>query len=163
MAKFLAKVMPADVGGLDGAIRFMLGNGLEVRAVMSDIPSDMQRALMFHGLAQKVGDAAAGFSKANDFSGAFGAMQQVVDNLVNGSWSTRGQGGGTSDLVAALMNLKGITLEQAQDAVGKMDEDSMKKVLAHPAIKAEILDIRAKRAANAAENASDLDELLGDM
>lgn len=159
--KFLSKVLPGDVGGVDGAIRFVLGNGLEVRAVLAEIPKGVQEQLMMHGLSQKVGDSAAGFSKATDYSGAFGAMQQVVDNLLAGQWSTRGQGGGISDLVQAIAELRNVDLEQAQAAVDAMDEEQLKKVAAHPAVKAKVADIKAERLKKAAENAPDLDELLG--
>jgi hypothetical protein len=158
--KFLSKIMPDQPGGQPGMIRFVLGNGLEVRAEMAKIPAHTVTDLSWHGLSQKGGDAASSFSKAGDFSGAFGAMQQVVDNLENGVWSTRGQGGGTSDLVAAICGLRDVDVVQAQAVVDGMDEDQLKKILAHPTIKAKIADLKAVRLAAAAVNASDLDELL---
>lgn len=158
--KFLSKITAGMVGGAKDTMRFVLGNGVEVQARLDRIPADTVLELAWHGLSQKVGDAAAGFSKIRDFSGAFGAMQQVVDNLETGVWSTRGQGGGTSDLVAAICELRGIDVAQAQAVVDGMDEEQMKKVLAHPRIKSQIADLKAARLAAAAENAGDLDELL---
>lgn len=161
--KFLSKILPGDVGGKEGAIRFVLGNKLEVVADLTDIPNGIREQLALHGLSQKVGDAAAGFSKAGDYSGAFGAMQQVVDNLLAGQWSTRGQGGGVADLVQAIADLRGVELDAAQAAVDAMDEEQLKKVASHPKVKAKIADIKAARLAKAAESAADLDELLGDL
>jgi hypothetical protein len=161
--KFLSKITPSDVGGLEDAMRFVLGNGLEVQAQMSLMPASMINELAWHGLSQKVGDSAAGFSKAQDFSGAFGAMQQVVDNLYSGIWSTRGQGGGVADLVNAIAELRGVTVEAAQAAVDAMDEEQLKKVASHPAVKAKVAEAKAARLNAAAQNAPDLDDLLGDM
>lgn len=158
--KFLSKITPSDVGGKPQVIAFVLGNGLKVEADLSLMDSDMFTQLALHGLSQKVGDASAGFSKLQDFSGAFGAMQQVVDNLYSGQWSTRGQGGGLSDLVQAICELRGVDAEQAQAAVDGMDEEQLKKVTSHPQVKAKIADIKAARLAKAAENAPDLDDLL---
>ena len=161
--KFLSKVSADMVGGKENTLRFVLGNGLEVQAKMEDFPAGIINELAWHGLSQKVGDSAAGFSKAGDFSGAFGAMQQVVDNLIAGQWSTRGQGGGVSDLVAALCELRSIDSITAQAAVDQMDEEQLKKVASHPKVKAVIAEMKAKRLASAAENAADLDDLLGDI
>jgi hypothetical protein len=161
--KFLSKITPSDVGGLEDAMRFVLGNGLEVQAQMSLMPASMINELAWHGLSQKVGDSAAGFSKAQDFSGAFGAMQQVVDNLYSGIWSTRGQGGGVADLINAIAELRGVSVEQAQAAVDQMDEEQLKKVASHPAVKAKVAEAKAMRLNAAAQNAPDLDDLLGDM
>jgi hypothetical protein len=161
--KFLSKITESDVGGKAGCIRFVLGNGLEVQADVDLIPASIQRDLMLHGLSQKVGDSSAGFSKAQDFSGAFGAMQQVVDNLYSGIWSTRGQGGGVADLVNAIAELRGVSVEQAQAAVDQMDEEQLKKVASHPAVKAKVAEAKAMRLNAAAQNAPDLDDLLGDM
>ena len=158
--KFLSKVTPSDVGGKANVVQFVLGNGLRVEADLSAMASGMIDQLALHGLSQKVGDAAAGFSKAGDYSGAFGAMQQVVDNLIAGQWSTRGQGGGISDLVQAIAELRGVELDQAQAAIDAMDEEQLKRVTSHPQIKAKVADIKAARLAKAAENAPDLDELL---
>ena len=158
--KFLSKIMPGDVTGKANVVQFVLGNGLKVEADMAELPATMVTQLALHGLSQKVGDAAAGFSKAGDYSGAFGAMQQVVDNLYAGQWSTRGQGGGISDLVQAIAELRGVELDAAQAAIDAMDEEQLKRVTSHPQIKAKVADIKAVRLAKAAENAPDLDELL---
>lgn len=155
--KFLSKIASDSVGGIDGALRFVLGNGLEVQARLDDMSEDMKTALAWHGLSQKVGDAAAGFSKAGDYSGAFSVMQQVVDNLLVGVWATRGSGGGLSDLVSALCTLRGLDVAVAQSAVDAMDEDELKRVSTHPQIKAAIAKLKADRLAKAAENATELD------
>ena len=133
-----------------------LGNGLKIVACIDDIPESLHPMLMLHGLKQKIGDASASFSKTSDYSGAFTAMQSVVDNLMNGLWNAKGSNG-TGDLVQAVANLKKIQIEDAQEAVDALDEDQMKVVLSKPAIKAEIAKIKAERAAKVAEALDDED------
>lgn len=158
--KFLTKILPNMVGGVPGCIRFVLGNGVEVQASLADFKQEILDGLVLHGLSQKVGDSASGFSKARDFHGAFGAMQSVVDGLLAGNWSTR-SGGGTSDLVQAIAELQGASLEDAQAAVDKMDEPTLAAVRKHPAIKSKVADIVAAREAERAANSQEsLGELL---
>lgn len=140
----------------EGQLSFKLGNGLTVEIRPEDCGMEIQTTAMFHGFNQKIRDSAAGFSKANDFSGAFNAMQSVVDNLLGGLWNAKG-GTGTADLVQAVANLKKIALEDAQTAVDELDDEQLKIVMAKPAIKAEILRIKSERAAKVAEAADDED------
>ena len=86
--KFLAKLTPEDVGGSPRQVQFILGNGVKVVGDLAAYSAEMVERLAVHGLSQKIGDAAASFSKDRDFHGAFGAMQQVEDNLRNGAWSS---------------------------------------------------------------------------
>jgi len=157
--KFLAKLMPDDVGGKANSVRFILGNGVEVLASLESYSEGMKTKLALHGLSQKIGDSAAGFSKDRDFHGAFGAMQQVEDNLREDLWSSR-SGGGTSDLVSVLAELQGASLEAAQAAVDKMNEEQLKAVKANPQVKAAIAKLVSDRATELAKSAAPLDELL---
>lgn len=153
--KFLTKILPSDVGGLEDVVRFVLGNGLEVQCCLDDLHDSIKGQLMLHGLSQKVGDSASGFSKARDFSGAFGAMQGVVDNLLAGVWSSRSNGG-AADLVAAIAELRSISVEDAQAAFDKMTEEQVKAVASHPKVKEVVKRIQAERAREAAEGAEEL-------
>jgi hypothetical protein len=157
--KFLAKLTPEDVGGEANCVIFVLGNGVKVRACLDDYSDAIRHKLALHGLSQKIGDSASGCAKDRDFSGAFGNMQTVEDNLRNDTWASRA-GGGTSDLVAVLAELQGATLEDAQAAVDKMDEEQLKAVRSNPQVKSAIAELVAARAKEAAKNAAPLDELL---
>lgn len=137
-------------------LRFVLGNGLTVVAKPDELDASMRAAGLFHGINQKVRDSAAGFSKDNDYSGAFRAMQAVVDNLMSGLWNAKG-GTGTADLVLAIANLKKIDADEAQRLVDGLDDEQLKVVQGKPAIKAEILRIKAERQAKLAEAADDDD------
>jgi hypothetical protein len=160
--KFLTKVTPSDVGGKEATVRFVLGNKVEVVCCLEDYTESMVQQLAIHGLSQKVGDAASGFSKARDFHGAFGSMQAVADNLLNGLWASR-SGSSLSDLVQALCNLQGLSVEDAQAAVDKADEEQLSTLKKHPAVRKEIADIVSKRLASAAETAPDLGTMLADF
>lgn len=160
--KFLSKILPSDVGGQPGAVQFVLGNGLKVVVALAELGEEMQVQLMLHGLSQKVGDSAAGFSKAKDFSGAFGAMQAVADNLLNGVWTNR-SGSGAGDLVQAIADLQGVSVETAQAAVDRMDEEQQTAFLKHPAIKAKMAEIKAERAKANAAGAEGLGDLMKDL
>jgi hypothetical protein len=149
-AKF--KVQSTDL--VARAVKTTLGNGLIVNACLDDIPEELHGALALHGLKQKVGDASSSFSKDSDFSGAFRAMQTVVDNLINGLWNAKG-GTGTADLVQAIAILKKIETDEAQELVDSLDDEQLKAVLAKPAIKAAILKIKAERAAKVADASDD--------
>lgn len=160
--KFLVKLTPEDVGGLPRTVRFVLGNGVEVRACLDDFSEQMIERLALHGLSQKVGDSTSSLSKERDFHGAFGNMQGVVDNLMNDLWSARA-GSGTSDLVAAIAKLQGIELEEAQAAVDKATEEQIAAFKKHPAIVAEIKRAQAERANELAKKASDSAVDLGSL
>ena len=138
-------------------LHFVLGNNLRVVAKPDELSAEMKDAGLFHGINQKVRDSAAGFSKDADYSGAFRAMQGVVDNLENGLWNAKG-GTGTADLVQAVANLKKIEIEVAQTMIDGLNDEQLKTVMSKPAIKAEILRIKAERATKLAE-ASDDDDI----
>jgi hypothetical protein len=139
-------------------LHFVLGNNLRVVAKPDDLDESMRDSALFHGINQKVRDAAAGFSKDGDYSGAFRAMQTVVDNLTNGLWNAKG-GTGTADLVAAIANLKGIDVETAQGLIDGLDDEQVKTLMGKASVKAEILKIKAERAAKVAEASDDDDDL----
>ena len=162
--RFLGKLTPEDVGGIARTMRFVLGNDVEVRASLDDFSPAMVERLALHGLSQKVGDAAASFSKERDYHGAFGAMQGVVDNLMQDVWSSRA-GSSTADLVTAIAELQGVELEAAAEAVGKATEEQIAALRKHPAINARIKELQAARAkANAASaEAPSLDELFAEL
>lgn len=140
-------------------LHFVLGNNLRVVAKPDELAEEIRDAALFHGVNQKVRDSAAGFSKDGDYSGAFRAMQTVVDNLTTGLWNAKG-GSGTADLVQAVANLKGIEVEAAQGIIDGLDDEQIKTLMGKATVKAEILKIKAERAAKVAE-ASDDDEDLG--
>jgi len=161
---FLKKVVPTSTDGEDGKVTFLLGNGVKVVAERDKIPGEVWDRLAFHGLSQKVGDAASGFSAARDFHSAFGAMQTVVDNLYAGIWAAKG-GEGTSDLIAALCKIQGADEDSVRAALERANDEEFKAITAHPLVKREIAAIKAARAKEAAKAADKegLAELFGKL
>jgi hypothetical protein len=147
----------------ESAIRFILGNGKEVSCRPDEMSESIQRAAMFHGFNQKIRDAAAGFSKDTDFTGAYSAMRATLETLESGLWNAKGGASGESDLAQALANLKGFPLEKASEIIRSLDEDQLKVLRAKASVKAEILKIKAERAARVAEAADDDEDILGDL
>lgn len=156
--KFLGKLTPEDQGGKARSVVFTLGNGQSLTGCLDGLSAEIVERLAVHGLSQKVGDSASGYAKDRDFLGAFGAMSAVLDNLKAGLWASR-SGGGTSDLVAAIAKIKGVSLEEAQAAIDKANEEQVATLKKHPAIKAEIAKIQEKRAKEALKGAGSLDDL----
>lgn len=152
-AKFLQVVADGNV------LSFKLGNGLKVVCDTDDLSDDIRQAALLHGVNQKIRDSAAGFSKDGDYTGAYRAMQTTLDNLESGLWNARGGASGEGDLAQAVANLKGIELEVAAEAVRGLDEEGLKTLRNKPKVKAEILRLKAERAANVAE-ASDDEDIL---
>jgi len=152
--KFLAKITPYDADGSEGQVRFVLGNGQEVVARLEDFPQDIRDRLAYHGISQKVGDSVSGLSKERRFGDAYATLQDSVAMLVAGNWNA-GREGGSSDLVEALAKLKKLPVEDVRVAVKRMDEDTLKRVMANPAVKAEIAKMKAKRATEAAKGTLD--------
>lgn len=156
--KFLGKITPEDHGGKPRSVIFTLGNGQSIVGELDKLDAATVERLAVHGLSQKIGDAASSFSKDRDFLGAFASMSGVWETLLAGGWNQKG-GGGTSDLVAAVAKLKGVSLEEAQAAIDKATEEQVAQLKKHPAIKAEIAEIQKKRAKEAAKTAGSLEDL----
>ena len=145
---------------------FTLGDGSQLIADLEAMSNDIRDMLALHGLSQKIGDGASGFSKARDHRGALVEMTAIHDGLLTGQWNRKGGGSGTSDIVTALSNLTGRTIEEARDVVDGMDDEQMKALKADGRIKEELKRIayeRSKEAAKAAKaNKFDLETLFND-
>lgn len=157
--KFLSKILPEDVGGKAKTVVFALGNGLKTELSLDDIPAEMVERLALHGLSQKGGDSTSSMSKDRDFSGAYAAIQQVLDNLRNGVWSNRA-GSSTSDLVIAIARILKVEEEEAQKKVDQATEEQLTAIRKNPQIKEAVAKIQAERAKEAAKAAPKLDVLL---
>ena len=155
---FTKKIVKAETRTVE--VRF--GNGLLVACGLDELKPEIVERLALHGLSQKMGDAASSFSKAENYHGAFGAIQSVVDNLQNGEWSSRG-GSGTSDLAQAIAELQDLEIDEADEAVGKMDEEQIATFKKHPAIKMKIAEIQKRRLEAKVKDAPDLGAMMQDL
>lgn len=124
-------------------------SGKTLEAVLADLPPAIQTHLAIHGLNAKVGDAAA--DKEVD---AFTAMTKVLEQLRNGEWGSGRTGGGgkISDLVEVLVKLEYGDVEAVTAKLESLDDEKKKSIRAHPAVKAELAELRAKRATEKAKS-----------
>lgn len=151
--RFLAKEVGED------RVEFRLANELLVEVKLADLNEEILKRCALHGISQKVGDAAASFSKERKYGDAFAAMQDVADMLADGKW-TSGTGGGTSDLVEAIARIKGIDKETVRALVKRASEEKIKEWGSNKAIKTAILEIKLERArAGAGESEDESDEI----
>jgi len=151
--KFLT-VVPTEAG-----LDFLLGNGkkltFDARRTSAEIAAQAQR----HGFNQKIRDASAGFSKTNDFSGAFAAMADVIQSLYDGDWNRKGGGTGQrlEDLAAAIAKIKGISVDVARAAVMKADLEKRKQWASNAKVGQLVKAMESARLKEAAKDAEDIE------
>lgn len=158
--KFLTKTLADD------SVTCTLADGRSVRMNVDDLNEEMFRRAAIHGLSQKIGDAASGFSKAKDTAGAFAAMNAVVEQIRSGEWNRKGTGSGSTYLVEALFRVMEKTstpktLDECQAAIDGMDDDTIAVLKKDVRIVAAIKEIQAERAkANVGKGGVDLGDLF---
>ncbi len=157
--KFLSKILPSDVGGKPRTVQFLFGNGSRLELGLDAVPAATLEDLALHGLSQKGGDATSGFSKDRDFTGAYGAVATVLDNLRNGVWTSRA-GSSTADIVVAIARILKIDEEAAQKKVDTATEEQLTAIRKNPQIREVITKLQAERAKEAAKSAPKLDDLM---
>jgi hypothetical protein len=146
---FLKKVTQWDKGGVKGTVKFLFGNGTKLVCKIADCSESNQARATAHGISQKVGDSAAGFSKTLNYAGAFEACSSVIEQLATEEWNSgRDAFGGIADLIQAVANIKGRTAEDVAKAYDAISIEERKTWL-KPAVRAEVLAIRAARAQEA--------------
>ena len=143
-------------------VKCVLGNGVCVEVGLDELKPEIVTRLAMHGLSQKLGDSAASFSKEENFHGAFGAMQGTADNLLQGIWAAKG-GSGTSDLAQAIAELQDVEIEEAEAAIARMDEDTLKIFKSHPEIKLKIAEIQKARLAAQVDKAPSLSDMFAKL
>lgn len=140
MAKFLTVSYEANT------IVFALGNGEKLVADLDTLVPEMAFEAKRHGLNQKIRDAAASFSKTQDFKGAMESMKATYDCIyVTRQWNRNGQGF-DSDIIEAVANLKKIGVAKAKEIIDSLDDEQMKVLRSQDSVKAEMLRIKSERA-----------------
>jgi hypothetical protein len=139
MAKKAEKKIEGDVI----TIKFLETNE-ELVVDINKIPAETISRLAMHGLSQKLGDSYAGANEGESFAKA----SAVAGDLIEGNWSTRVAASGprSTQLAAALAAATGQTLEDCAAKLESMDDDAKKELRAHPQIKMELANIKAKKA-----------------
>lgn len=131
-----------------------LGNK-QVHVDYSILSAEMKLQAGLHGLKQKLGDAESGGSPAEKHAMA----SRIIAGLREGQWElTATPVDLTPIIIEAVSRIKKVKLEVIEKAC-KGQDAMVKQWAAAPKVKAEILKIRAERAAVVAEEA-DEDEII---
>ena len=137
-------------------IDFSHGKRIELRP--ATLGPDIREQAMFHGLKQKLVDAAAisrdpETGRSATVEGKYRAVAAVYERLLTGQWNvTRGEGTGTGSgglLFAALMRLypaKGA--EALREYLGGLTPTQQAALRKNPRVAPVIEEIKAERAAN---------------
>ena len=126
--------------------------GKVFKADLDAYPKDMQTELRNHGAKQKFGDAESGGSPADKFA----MVQRIHDGLKAGTWELTSTPDMSGIIIEAVSRLKKIPIAKLQQ-VNEKNPEKVKEWGANVKVKAEIAQIRAERAAKAAEDSEDDD------
>lgn len=117
-------------------------------------PDAIQTCAKAHGYKQKFGDAASGGSPAEKYA----EVQKIHETLMSGEWERTATPDLTPIICEALARIKRVPLAKVEKAAEEAGEEQVKAWGTNPKVKAEILKIRAERAAKvAAESDDDLE------
>lgn len=132
-------------------ISFTFASGEVVEIDYAALTLEIQVQLGLHGLSQKIGDSYAG-TKTPEEAAVFAAG--VAKRLINGEFKAVRESTGVTrvtQLVEAVARATGRAVEEVQEKLAAMDEESIKGVRAHPSTRAAIADIKAENEAAKAE------------
>lgn len=125
---------------------------------LSKVSAEMIERLALHGASQKIGDSYAGAKDSGEDPLAYAkaAIQDTIKQLYskenggNDTWSVARSGSGaprTSILVQAYAQVKGISIEEAQEVISGLNDEEKKVVAAAKKVAAAMAGIRAEAAA----------------
>jgi hypothetical protein len=126
-----------------------------IEVAITALTDDMQRQLMLHGLAQKLGDAAARLRNPDTGAAApwdekYRMVRRVADALLQGDWTLRPEKVGadtiTEDRVQAVANARATDAETIRAWLSTRTAEQRAQVFAHPSVAVALAAIRAARA-----------------
>lgn len=159
--------------------------GESVEFNVNELSDTIQKFLKCHGAIQKVGDNYAG--AGGDMDKAWGLCKEMIAQLKEGIWETRGQGGEgavrISLLAEAVARIKNQPVEDVRKALAAAAPESpgdeateeeqkayteakeayakkMAELRKHPTVKRVILEIQLEREKAAEAGAASLDSLM---
>lgn len=136
-------------------VRFEFTHGQTLDCMLSALPEEIKAELIVHGIKQKVGDS---YAAVSDPAEAMTHAGKVWERLVAGDWRVAREGGGgqrITDLVKALSNVTGKSLDECIDVVDGLEKAQKSALRKHAQIAAELARISAERAAAKAAEAED--------
>lgn len=128
-----------------------IGKTFEV--VVSKYPAEILACAIAHGFKQKFGDAASGGTPAEKYA----EVQAIHASLLAGEWERTAAPDLTPIICEAISRINKLPLKDVVKAAEKGGEEKVKTWGANPRVKAEILKIRAERAAKLADEAEEVE------
>lgn len=128
-------------------LEFRFTNGKMVVVDFAKLSANIQAAALRHGIAQKVGDS---FASSESVEDAWAAATETLAQLADGDWNTRTSG--RSITAEAVARVQKIAVDKAQAIIVKMTPEKLAAIERHPAVKAELANIAAERAAARAKS-----------
>lgn len=119
--------------------------GKTFTAKLADYPSAIQAAATEHGFKQKFGDAASGGTPQEKFA----EVQKIHESLLAGEWERTAKPDLTPIICEAVARLRKLTYSKVLE-VAQGNEEKVKEWGSNPRVRAEVLKIRAERAAKQA-------------
>lgn len=125
---------------------------------LKKVSAEMIERLALHGASQKIGDSYAGAKDSGEDPLAYAraAIKDTIKQLYskendgNDTWSVTRSGTGaprTSILIQAYAQVKGISIEEAQELIGALNDEEKKVVAGAKKVAAAMAQIRADQAA----------------
>jgi len=109
------------------SVGFKFANDVVLSVSLDELPDNVKRAAMAHGISQKVGDAYAGSAKAEGDPIAWAVEQAstVIDNMLSGVWISVREGTGAPRVSMLL-----VAMQTVAEAAGiAFDRDKMQSKL----------------------------------
>ena len=150
MAKIATKATNPDEGKVAFHFEDQGETTLEVSA--NELPQEIQRQVMVHGLSQVIGDA---YSGEKDPSSAVEIAKAKIERLKAGHWrkptESTSAGPRVNQLAEALARATGKDVQECAQKVAQMKEaedgdEQIKALRAHPQVKAQLEAIKAEKA-----------------
>jgi len=112
----------------------------EVKIAPELLDEAMKKKALFHGVKQKVGDAAAKerdpeTGKPASVEEKYAAVAAMASRLEAGEWTSKQSGGGLGLLAQALAEVRGKSFEEALAYLQGLEKDKVKKIKALPQVK----------------------------
>lgn len=168
-AAISATIVNSETDGRPCALYLKFANGKELVIAASQLTNNVMEYAIFHGLKQKLVDAAAisrnpETGRAATVEDKYQAVKIVFDRLLAGHWNATREGGGATGglLLQALCRMYAgrKTVEELKAFLAGKSDAEKTALRKNPRVAAIIEDIRAEqgKAANI-----DTDELLGEL
>jgi len=164
-----ATIITNEADGRPCALHLKFANGEELAITASQLTNNVMEYAIFHGLKQKLVDAAAisrnpETGRAATVEDKFQAVKTVFDRLLAGQWNAVREGGGATGglLLQALCRMYAgrKTAEELKAFLADKSDAEKTALRKNPRVAQIIEDIRAEQGKAAS---IDTDELLGEL